>query len=748
MNRKNLFIFLIAAVPLILLGRPAEYYLHIRTDGSNIETLTRMVSIDSRSSDGVFAYASEKDLQGLDKYGIFYEMLPHPGVGISAVMADSIEELREWDSYPSYEQYVGVMYQFAAEYPDICIIENIGTSVQGREILFVKISDNVDSEEDEPEFLYTGQMHGNEVISFMNLLHLIDYLLENYGVDPLVTNLIDSLEIWINPLANPDGTYITGNDSIDGAIRFNANGVDLNRNFPDWMDGPHPDGNDWQPENIAMMEFADMHTFVMGANLHSGAEVVNYPWDTTSELAADDAWWRYVSHEYADTVHTYAPWNYFNEFDDGITNGYAWYSINGGRADYMNYFKHCREVTLELSDVMILDEDVLLDHWEWNYRSLLNYMAQSMYGIQGTVTSSDGAPLVAEIRIPNHDEDNSHVVSDPQFGSFSRLLEPGLYDVEVSAWGYETADFNNTAVSWYSATRLDVSLIPLPPLSLTGMVADEDTGEPIADAVIQVLNTPLDLTNTNEFGEFSITDIFEGDYQLHIFAPGYSALMPEISLTPDITEFSFSLSASSAYSFESGSFGPEWTLLGFEPWLIVSSTAADGYYSAQSGDIDDDEFSRLSIERDIPEEGLMSFHVKISCENDENDDWDYLAFYIDDDEMARWDGNEDWQEVFFPVTPGMHRFIWNYHKDGSVSHYQDAAWVDMIQFPESELPPVMPGDVNLDEQVNVMDVIVTVNIIIGTVDPEPAQFLAADIDENGTVNVLDIIALVGIILGT
>ena len=75
-------------------------------------------------------------------------------------------------------------------------------------------------------------MHGDETAGFILMLRLADYLLKNYNSDTRVKTLSDNLEIWINPLANPDGTYRDGNFIIS-PVRNNANGYDLNRNFPD-----------------------------------------------------------------------------------------------------------------------------------------------------------------------------------------------------------------------------------------------------------------------------------------------------------------------------------------------------------------------------------------------------------------------------------------------------------------------------------------------------------------------------------
>jgi predicted deacylase len=171
-------------------------------------------------------------------------------------MYNGTRESFDWDYYPTYDAYVAMMYQFATDYPDICQVFSIGTTVEGRDLLFAKISDNVDQNEQEPQFMYTGTMHGDETTGYVLLLRLIDYLTSNYGTDAEVTDMVDGMEIWINPLANPDGTFHGGNNTVWGAQRYNGNNIDLNRNYKDAQYGDHPDGNAWQPETVAFMTLA------------------------------------------------------------------------------------------------------------------------------------------------------------------------------------------------------------------------------------------------------------------------------------------------------------------------------------------------------------------------------------------------------------------------------------------------------------------------------------------------------------
>ena len=319
---KKISVLLLLVILLVpLYAKSNEIYFKFQINSrEEINKLTKIISIDNIKGNTVYAYANQKELFEFIQLGYSYTELQHEGIQRIPKMSDNIEAMRDWDTYPTYETYVDLMYQFATDHPDICSVTCMGYSVEGREIIVAKITDNLDLTEDEPEFFYTGQMHGNELVTFIMLLRLIDYLTENYGTNDRITDIVNNIEIYINPLSNPDGTYAGGNHTVWDATRNNANSVDLNRNYPDPEDGPHPDGNEYQPETILMMDFADNHNFVLSSNLHSGVEVLNYPWDTWAQLSADDDWWQEVCHTYADTVHLYAPPDYMTDFNNGITS--------------------------------------------------------------------------------------------------------------------------------------------------------------------------------------------------------------------------------------------------------------------------------------------------------------------------------------------------------------------------------------------------------------------------------------------
>ena len=444
--------------------RAEVYFSMILNEKSSLEKLSMLLSIGRLSGDTVYAFANRDQFSKFLELSMDYRVLTPPSLEHTVKMSRNLKDVTEWDSYPTYDMYITIMQSYASSYPQICRLEKIGESIDGRDLLFVKISDNVNYEESEPEFMYSSSMHGNELTGYVLLLRLIDYLLTGYGNDAIVTGLINNVQIWINPLANPDGTYAGGNNTVNGSTRFNSNQVDLNRNFPDPQAGLHPDGNDWQPENLAMMIFMSEHHFVLAANLHTGSEVLNYPWDTWQQVHADNDWYYYICRQYADTVHHYMPVSlpgYLTALNNGITNGYAWYPLHGGRQDYTNYFLHGREVTFELSYEYMPTPEMLPSYWDANCHSLLNYIRQCTFGIRGEVTDSvNGNPLNARIEILNHDSVHSEVYCISSGGAYFRPVFQGDYELLFSAPGYFSKILHNLQVLNDNSVSLNVILVP------------------------------------------------------------------------------------------------------------------------------------------------------------------------------------------------------------------------------------------------------------------------------------------------
>ncbi len=181
-------------------------------------------------------------------------------------------------------------------YPEITFLTSIGTSVEDREILALKISDNAElQEDDEAELLYFGGIHAREVISPVVVIYFIRYLLQNHH-NSEIQSLIEKLQLWLIPCLNPDGLYHVEHvnklwrknrrDNGDGTF-----GVDLNRNFGykwgydnagsspitsnETYRGPAPFS---EPESRALRGLMQQHDFIASISYHSYGNLVLFPW--------------------------------------------------------------------------------------------------------------------------------------------------------------------------------------------------------------------------------------------------------------------------------------------------------------------------------------------------------------------------------------------------------------------------------------------------------------------------------------
>ena len=346
-------------------------------------------------------------------------------------------------AYPTYDFYLRLLGDLAARYPDRCSVETWGVLPSGRKIMALRLAAGPGSEA-RPRVLCTASMHGDETAGYWLLLRLAEHLVrDNPG------GLLDELTVYINPLANPDGAFTDDDATLAGARRGNASGVDLNRNYPDPDDGAHPDRREYQPETKIFQRIAAGYGFDLAVNLHGGAEVFNYPWDTYRHRHADNDWWQRVAREFAQRAQAASTdKRYFQDRHNGTTNGHDWYPIAGSRQDYMNYYHRCREATLEVSDLKRFPAHQLPELWRSLHPALLAYLGEARFGLRGTVTdAATGRPVRATVAIPGHDHDHSDVFSDGPAGDYYRYLAAGTYQVAVSAPGYRT--------EWRSVTVLD-----------------------------------------------------------------------------------------------------------------------------------------------------------------------------------------------------------------------------------------------------------------------------------------------------
>lgn len=490
---------------------PKELYVKVKKDEQG--KLPKSFSIDKIEKDYFYGYLSGNDYLSIKDKKLEIEILTHPGENPGVAMSSSFNELKSlWDTYPTYDAYRQTMGEFNNLY-QFCDSFIYGRSAENKILTGIKISTQTTN--DKPSVMLSSTMHGDETPGFVLMLRLIDYLCSNYQSDARITELLNQVDIYIYPLTNPDGTYASGNNTVNGATRFNANGVDLNRNFPDAEYGPHPDGNEHQPENLYFIESS--HPFTHGANLHTGAEVLNYPWDIFERRHADDLWWQHICKKYADTVFSYSEEpEYFKDVSSsGYINGYDWYTTTGSRQDFMNYFKHSKELTLEINGEKNPSADRLPILWNYHKESLLNFIEEASFGLSGLVTDSiTGEPLYAEVKLLNYDKDKSEIYTDSITGFYHRVLSEGSFHVQYSAPGY-MPEVNQINFNYGERLSKNITLLPL------------DSVKPLAD--FDFTNTGCNCSGTIFFNNKSyasqntqwLWDFGTGDFSTN-YSPEYT----------------------------------------------------------------------------------------------------------------------------------------------------------------------------------------------------------------------------------
>ncbi len=233
-------------------------------------------------------------------------------------------------------------------YPNI-ISKNdtIGFSIQNKPIIAVKISKNPLVNENEPRALYNSLIHAREPEGMMQMIYFMWYLLENYGTDEEVTNILDTRELYFIPCLNPDGYFYNQTTNLTGGGMWRKNrrlnsgtifGVDLNRNFgynwgfDDIGSSPNTNSSTYrgtsgfsEPETQAIRNFCNLKNFSIAMNIHTYSNLLIYPWGYNDVDTKDSILYRSLAEELIED----------NRYSYGTGLQTVGYTVNGDADDWM-----------------------------------------------------------------------------------------------------------------------------------------------------------------------------------------------------------------------------------------------------------------------------------------------------------------------------------------------------------------------------------------------------------------------------
>lgn len=733
---KNLLLALSLLTFTILFSTPVKITSwQIKEDVKRLNDLNVSIDYVNTETQTIIAYTrNEQEYNLLVSSGFTAEVIPNLAKEYAMQLWDETKESNDpLRAYYSITEYHTFMQNTAIQFPNICQLVQFGSSIQNRPLYFLKISDNVSVQENEPEVRLISSIHGDEVVGFDLLIRLIQLLTAQYGTNPRITDIVNSTELWICPMLNPDG-YVA-------ASRFNANGADLNRNFPGPNGIQHPDGMAWQPETLAVMNHGNSNSINLSANFHGGALVANYPWDYTYTLAPDNDLFIQLALTYSinNTSMYNSPY-----FPQGITNGAQWYIVNGGLQDWVYAYNGAFDITIEVSDIKWPNASTLDSYWNLNQESILSYIEAVQKGIHGTVTNAMGQPLDATIQINTPGID---IKTDPDVGDYHRMLLPGTYTLTAISSGYQSS-----SVTLYLPDNTSLIhnfvLNPISYSSYVGTVIDLN-GIPISNVSIDMsFNTYNYQTQTDANGQFFFDSVPEEVFNIKLIKESFGIYSNQIDVAAQSGNNIFVLPAPVFYDdFEAGL--GNWTVQ--SPWGIVNQNGDNVLTDSPAGNYGNNVNNSARLTNPINlanySNQILSFDIKYALENN----YDYL--YVQGSNngtswqtLTQFTGTQqNWEKVILDISNYATNFYLRFRLISDYSLNLDGVYIDNVMISGLSQVQTVYGDtdsnwiINLKDIQNILEYSVGLNPI-PAIDSYPWQAFrieAADVDNDGLITATD-----------
>ena len=528
----------------------------------------RVIRIEVPNHDAVYVLQHQLDLtvvDAQDRYVIAYadddhiRRLRELEYRVTVLLNDYRRQTSaELATYATYAEVCSTMNYLAGQHPAIARLETLGLSVQGRVIPIMKVTANPTQEAARPRIRLVGPHHGNEKIATEITLAFLKYLCESYDTSPGIRDVVDNREIWICPIFNVDGHVANS--------RYNANGIDLNR---DWGYEWYGDGGSPSPisqvETQAMRQNSERHVFNLEYAYHSAAAYVNYLWDNHPSDPPDSGYIIALSQRYADS--TYGSGTQLDPI-----NGYDWYEVHGSCQDYT--FGVYGGIATTIETAQPGNRQAVDNICVANRRALLDMIRLAGWGIQGLVyDSATAAPLFARIEFAAPYRWTTY--AQPQVGDFHKMVPAGTYTVKVSANGYVSKTITGVAVPDTGSTLLDVPLVP---------------AAPETPNYVQKVVTVERIDDSHVYRDWTIRSLGEPDGVYYSVGPSPSNVVFDVDPYQPVRNLQgndITVLASGAYSFAAAN---NWT----GPWFSLGAGNGTTSFDLASVSLDSARYLKLT----------------------------------------------------------------------------------------------------------------------------------------------------------
>ena len=750
-----------------------EIYKEIKIENVNDQLVSNLqllnVDIDHVhiEDDNSIKFAiSESDLQKIETYNIPYTIIHENLEEFYASRLTNDYESRDFElgsmgGYYTFNEIVQNLDELHQDYPNLVAEKiSIGQTLEGRDIWALKMSDNPNIDEDEAEVLYTGLHHAREPMSYMNLFYYMNWLVENYDTDQMAKDILDNRELWFVPAINPDGLIYNQQIAPNGGgmQRKNAretcnggvDGVDLNRNYSFMWgldnQGSSPDGCDEtyrgtgpfsEPETAAIEAFIEDHDFPVAFNYHSYSNLLLHPFGYTEPNPMDE-----------EDIQT------FTEIGEELVsvNGYLLgsgvdilYAVNGEACDWMygqhGIFAYTPEVGSGQDGfwpatnriVPLCEENLYANQYlalvaGSNYNSTISIQDETFvqgqsYPLNISVKNTGLSDSSGDVQIDVLSSENlifelSEInIGDLESGENIDLGNITYFEVSQSTPEGTVEEIIVNVYDGYNViSNNSISILIGEPVVIVNQEFEAQSSWTVGsvddDATAGIWERAIPNPTYDDNGEIIQPDFDHTENGQYCFVTGNA-------VSQNDSEFGFGDVDGGKTSLISPQFDlSEYSTAAISYWRWYSNSAAGG---ANPGN----DVWRVDGSND----GGNTW-VSLELTNENSNEWTKHQFILNDNTI--------------PLSNQMKfRFIAEdifYEDDnGSGGSIIEAALDDfqILVFNDNLL-----GDLNYDGSLNVQDVVIMINMILGNIESD----LIADINNDGGINIQDVVILINSIL--